>query len=144
MRLVLSYILGERVRLWSRQQRTLASLLGKQRFSWGFPEDRCPWRGFWVQCNFDSCLHGKNKFFQGQMTLATGRSGGCSFQHAAEPSSVKMIWAPARFQCVYLRWIRSVSLQGARPRTGFPAARDFLSTDSWKLPISCGNKWISA
>lgn len=143
---VLSYFLGECVRFWSRQQRTLASLLGKQCFSWGFPADRCPWWGFWVQYNFDSCLHWKNKIFQGQMTLATGTSRGCNFQHAAEQSSVKMIWMPAGFESVNLWWIRSVLLlqcwpQGARPRTSFHAALDFLSTDSWELPISCGNRW---
>lgn len=147
--LFLSYFLGECVWFWSRQQRTLASLLGKQWFSWGFPEDRCPWRGFWVQRNFDSCLHGKNQFFQGQMTLTTEGSGGCNFQHAAERSPVKMIWAPARFERVNVRWIRSVSLpqcspQGARPRTGFHTAPGFQSPDTWDLPISCGNKWISA
>lgn len=43
------------------------------------------------------------------MTLATGTSGGCNFQHAAEQSSVKMIWAPARFECVDLQWVWSIS-----------------------------------
>lgn len=38
------------------------------------------------------------------MTLATGTSGGCNFQHAAEESSVQMIWATARFECVDLHW----------------------------------------
>lgn len=43
------------------------------------------------------------------MTLATGTNGGCNFQHAAEQSSVKMIWAPARFECVHLWWVWSIS-----------------------------------
>lgn len=117
------FTLGECVRLWSRQQRTLASLLGKQHFRRGFPEDRRPRRGFWVQYNFDSCLHWKNKIFQGQMTLASGTSGGCNFQHAAEQSSVKRR-APARCECVGLVDLEHLPLQGARP--GFQAAHDFL------------------
>lgn len=79
------------------------------------------------------------------MTLATGTSRGCNFQHAAVQSSVKMIWMPARFEGVNLEWIQSVTLlqcspEGAWPRTSFYAALDLLSTDSWDLPISCGNK----
>lgn len=123
--LVLPSILGECVRLWSWQQRTLASLLGKQHFRWGFPEDRRPWRGFWVQYNFDSCLHWKNKVFQGQMTLATGTSGGCNFQHAAEQSSVKMIWAPGRFGCMDLRWVWSLSHCRERGRGPAPSCTRF-------------------
>lgn len=119
-----SYFLGECVRFWSQQQRTLAPLLGKQCFSWGFPEDRCPWWGFWVQYNFDSCLHWKNKFFQGQMTLATGRSGGCTVQHAAEQSSVEMIWAPAKFERVNLR-LHSKCLTAAMLTAG-SSAKDQL------------------
>lgn len=121
---ILPSLLGECVWLWSRQQRTLAPLLGEQRFRWGFPEDRRPWRGFWVQYNFDSCLHWKNKILQGQMTLATGTSGSCNFQHAAEQSSVQVIWAPARFECVDLHWwVWSISRRSARLR--FPSCTWF-------------------
>lgn len=80
------------------------------------------------------------------MTLATGTSRGCNFQHAAAQSSVKMIWMTARFEGVNLEWIRSVTLlqcspQGAQLRNRFNAALDLLSIDSWELPISCWNKW---
>jgi len=79
------------------------------------------------------------------MTLATGTSRGCNFQHAAAQSSVKMIWMTARFEGVNLEWIRSVTLlqcspQGAQLRNRFNAALDLLSIDSWELPISCWNK----
>lgn len=52
------------------------------------------------------------------MTLATGMSGGCNFQHAAEKSSVRMIWAPGRFGASHTA--------GSKVQDRLQAAHDFL------------------